>query len=76
VVHKALDLGITFFDEADIYGDPRGDSEICLGRILGLRRKDIVLTTKFARPMDGSGRFEGASRQQVEQNVRAPPVGS
>ena len=27
VVHKALDLGITFFDEADTYGDPRGSSE-------------------------------------------------
>ncbi len=30
VVHKALDLGITFFDEADTYGDPRGSSETCL----------------------------------------------
>ena len=26
VVHKAFDLGITFFDEADTYGDPRGSS--------------------------------------------------
>ena len=55
VVHKALDLGITFFDEADTYGDPRGNSENYLGEILGDRRKDIVLATKFARPMDGSG---------------------
>ena len=47
VVHKALDLGITFFDEADTYGDPRGSSEACLGQILGDRRKDIVLATKF-----------------------------
>src|SRR5262245_23834044 len=38
VVHKALDLGITFFDEADTYGDPRGGSESCLGQILGDRR--------------------------------------
>jgi aryl-alcohol dehydrogenase-like predicted oxidoreductase len=71
VVHKALDLGITFFDEADTYGDPRGSSETCLGQILGDRRKDIVLATKFARPMDGSGRFEGASRHYIMAEVEA-----
>jgi aryl-alcohol dehydrogenase-like predicted oxidoreductase len=71
VVHKALDLGVTFFDEADTYGDPRGNSETCLGQILGPRRKDIVLATKFARPMDGSGRFEGASRQYIMAEVEA-----
>jgi aryl-alcohol dehydrogenase-like predicted oxidoreductase len=71
VVHKALDLGITFFDEADTYGDPRGASETCIGQILGDRRKDIVLATKFARPMDGSGRFEGASRHYIMAEVEA-----
>jgi aryl-alcohol dehydrogenase-like predicted oxidoreductase len=71
VVHKALDLGITFFDEADTYGDPRGSSEACLGEILGDRRKDIVLATKFARPMDGAGRYEGASRHYIMAEVEA-----
>jgi aryl-alcohol dehydrogenase-like predicted oxidoreductase len=71
VVHKALDLGITFFDEADTYGDPRGSSESCLGEILGDRRKDIVLATKFARPMDASGDFEGASRRYIMAEVEA-----
>jgi aryl-alcohol dehydrogenase-like predicted oxidoreductase len=71
VVHRALDLGITFFDESDTYGDPRGQSETFLGRILGPRRKDIVLATKFARPMDGSGRFEGASRRYIMAAVEA-----
>jgi aryl-alcohol dehydrogenase-like predicted oxidoreductase len=71
VVHKALDLGITFFDEADTYGDPRGSSESCLGQILGDHRKDIVLATKFARPMDASGRFEGASRRYIIAQVEA-----
>src|SRR5450631_389453 len=46
VVHKALDLGITLFDTADAYGN-RGGSEECLGQVLGERRKDIVLATKF-----------------------------
>src|ERR1700752_2020057 len=69
VVHKALDLGITFFDEADTYGDPRGSSEACLGQILGDRRKDIVLATKFARPMDAAGRMQGASRRYIMAEV-------
>jgi aryl-alcohol dehydrogenase-like predicted oxidoreductase len=46
VVHRALDLGITLFDTADIYGDA-GASESYLGQILGDRRRDIVLATKF-----------------------------
>jgi aryl-alcohol dehydrogenase-like predicted oxidoreductase len=71
VVHKALDLGVTFYDESDTYGDPPGSSETCLGQILGDRRKDIVLATKFARPMDGSGRFEGASRRYIMAEVEA-----
>ncbi len=71
VVHEALDLGITFFDEADTYGDPRGSSEACLGQILGDRRKDIVLATKFARPMDPAGRFQGASRRYIIAEVEA-----
>src|SRR5215469_5130776 len=71
VVHRALDLGITFFDEADTYGDPRGSSETYLGKILGDRRKDIVLATKFARPMDASGRFQGASRRYIMEEVEA-----
>src|SRR5260370_8866656 len=73
VVHKALELGITFFDQADTYGDPRGSSETCLGQILGDRRKDIVLATKFARPMDAAGRFQGASRHYIMPEVEARP---
>jgi aryl-alcohol dehydrogenase-like predicted oxidoreductase len=71
VVYKALDLGITFFDEADTYGDPRGSSEACLGEILGDRRKDILLATKFARPMDAAGRYQGASRHYIMAEVEA-----
>src|SRR5215471_19740726 len=71
VVHKAFDLGITLFDEADTYGDPRGSSETCLGQILADRRKDIVLATKFARPMDAEGRFQGASRRYIMAEVEA-----
>jgi aryl-alcohol dehydrogenase-like predicted oxidoreductase len=71
VVHKAFDLGITLFDNADTYGDPRGGAEEYLGRMLGPRRKEIVLATKFGRPMDGSGKREGASRGYIMSAVEA-----
>ena len=69
VVHKALDCGITLFDTADIYGE-RGGSETCLGQILGDRRKEIVLATKFAMEMD-DGEKKGASRRYIMQAVEA-----
>lgn len=64
VIHKALDLGITLFDTADVYGE-RGGSEEVMGRILGDDRKRIVLATKFAAPMDDSGEMIGGSRQYI-----------
>ena len=45
VIDAAIDAGITFFDTADLYGF--GASEEMMGQILGARRKDIVLATKF-----------------------------
>jgi aryl-alcohol dehydrogenase-like predicted oxidoreductase len=63
VVHKALDLGITLLDTADVYGE-RGGSEQCMGEILGDRRKDIVLATKFGLPMDDNEK-KGASRRYI-----------
>jgi len=64
VIHKALDVGITLFDTADVYGE-RGGSEVVMGRILGDDRKRIVLATKFAGPMDDSGEKIGGSRQYI-----------
>jgi aryl-alcohol dehydrogenase-like predicted oxidoreductase len=70
VVHKALDCGITFFDGADTYG-VQGGSEECLGRALAGHRSEIVLATKFARPMDRDGRLQGASRRYIMSAVEA-----
>jgi aryl-alcohol dehydrogenase-like predicted oxidoreductase len=70
VVHKALDLGVTFFDTSDTYGE-RGGSEEYLGRALAGRRHDIVLATKFARPMDSMRRLQGASRRYIMSAVEA-----
>ena len=70
VVHRALDLGVTLFDTADMYGN-RGGSEEILGNIFGARRKDILLATKFGMPMDGDGKLKGASRNYVMTAVEA-----
>ena len=44
-VHAALDQGITFFDTADTYG--LGQSEITLGKALGVQRKNVIVASKF-----------------------------
>lgn len=49
-VHRALDLGITFFDTADTYG--AGHSERVLGRALGKRRDDVIVATKWGNVFD------------------------
>jgi aryl-alcohol dehydrogenase-like predicted oxidoreductase len=46
VIDAALDAGITLFDTADIYGG-RGASESLMGEVLGARRDQIVLATKW-----------------------------
>ncbi|MET0658501.1 MAG: aldo/keto reductase [Steroidobacteraceae bacterium] len=45
VTQRALDLGITAFDTADVYGED-GASERLLGEALGSRRKDVAIFTK------------------------------
>jgi aryl-alcohol dehydrogenase-like predicted oxidoreductase len=70
VVHKALDEGITFFDEANIYGG-RGRSEEMLGKILGNRRHDVVLATKVGMAM-GEGPYKiGGSRRHIIASCEA-----
>lgn len=44
-LHRAIDLGINFFDTADMYG--HGANEILLGKILKTHREKMILATKF-----------------------------
>jgi aryl-alcohol dehydrogenase-like predicted oxidoreductase len=46
VVDAAIDVGITLFDTAEMYGKD-GGSELALGEVLGSRRDTVVLATKF-----------------------------
>ena len=65
VVAKALDLGVTLFDTADVYGGG-GVSEEYLGKALENRRADVIVATKFGMPM-GEGLKRGGSRRWVMQ---------
>jgi aryl-alcohol dehydrogenase-like predicted oxidoreductase len=49
-VRRALDLGVTFFDTADVYG--AGHSEEVLGRALAGRRDEVAIATKWGNVFD------------------------
>jgi aryl-alcohol dehydrogenase-like predicted oxidoreductase len=67
VVGAALDAGVTFFDTSDNYGECR--SEVYLGQALRGHRDDVVIATKFGRPLPGVEGSGGASRRWVRQAV-------
>ena len=56
-IHRALELGVTFLDTADVYG--AGHNEVLVGRAIAGRRDEVQLATKFG--IDRSG--GDASRQ-------------
>jgi aryl-alcohol dehydrogenase-like predicted oxidoreductase len=53
-IHRALDLGVTFLDTADMYGP--FTNELLVGRVIAGRRDEVVLATKFGneRAEDGT----------------------
>ena len=69
VIDRALELGVTFIDTADVYG--RGASETVIGKILGPRRHDVLIATKFAGAMSDSPLERGASRRWIVRAVEA-----
>jgi aryl-alcohol dehydrogenase-like predicted oxidoreductase len=69
VVDAALDVGVTFFDTADIYGNS-GGSETLLGDVLQGRRDRVVLATKFGKPM-GDGAERRGSRAYILRALEA-----
>ena len=70
IVRKALDLGINFFDTADVYS--AGQSEEILGRALksfGVKRDDVVVATKVYQPMGPGPNQRGLSRKHIAQSI-------
>jgi aryl-alcohol dehydrogenase-like predicted oxidoreductase len=71
-IHRALDLGVNFFDTADVYGT--GHSEQVLARALAGRRDKVVIATKFGITFDTATRQitgNNASPEYVRQACEA-----
>jgi len=54
-IHRALDLGLTFLDTADVYGAQFGENEQLVGRAIADRRDEVILATKFANVVHEDG---------------------
>ena len=74
-IRRAIDLGVTFFDTADVYG--AGHSERVLGQAVKDRREKVVIATKFGFLFDETRREAGGTdvtpdyiRQACEASLR------
>ncbi len=68
VIDRAIDLGIDFFDTADIYSN--GRSEQIVGRALEGRRNNIVLATKVGLPARDDPNDRGLGRKHIRRNLK------
>lgn len=70
-LHKAIDLGINFWDTADIYGN--GRNEELVSKVLKPNRDKIFIATKFGFELNGSGKFNGSPaylKNAVEDSLK------
>jgi aryl-alcohol dehydrogenase-like predicted oxidoreductase len=72
-IHRAIELGVTFLDTADIYGN--GENEKLVGKAIAGRRDEVVLATKFANVVDpdGTRRIDGRPeyvREAIDASLR------
>ena len=58
-IHRAIELGVTFLDTADIYGP--FTNEKLVGRAISDRRDQVTLATKFGNVRDEDGNFQGVN---------------
>jgi len=58
-IHRAIELGITFLDTADMYGP--FTNERLVGKAIADRRDEVVLATKFGNVRGEDGSFRGVS---------------
>jgi aryl-alcohol dehydrogenase-like predicted oxidoreductase len=59
VIHRAIELGVTFLDTADMYGP--FTNEVLVGRALKGHRDEVTLATKFGNVRGEHGEFQGIS---------------
>lgn len=58
-IHRAIELGVTFLDTADMYGV--GKNEELIGRAVKGRRSEVILATKFGNVRSEDGKFLGVN---------------
>jgi len=68
MIDRAIDLGINFFDTADVYSN--GKSEQIVGKVLEGRRNQVVLATKVGLPTGDRTQDRGLGRQHVKRNLK------
>lgn len=68
IIDRAIDLGINFFDTADVYSD--GRSEQIVGRALEGRRDDVVLATKVGLPTGDGPEDRGLGKKHITRNLK------
>src|SRR5215208_6469538 len=74
VIRAAVDLGVTFFDTAEVYG-PFKNEEL-LGKALSPVRQNVVIATKFGFHFDANGKQAGLNsrpehiREVAEASLR------
>jgi len=68
IIDRAIDLGINFFDTADVYSN--GKSEQIVGRALEARRSDVVLATKVGLPTGEGPDERGLGRKHIKRNLK------
>ncbi len=71
IVNKCIEMGITYFDTADVYGGVRGASEECLGQALKPHRRNVVLATKGSGRMGDGPYWSGNSRRYLMDALEA-----
>lgn len=70
IIHEALDLGINYFDTADLYD--KGENERVIGKLLKDQRQNIILATKVGNQWreDGSGWDWNPSKDYIKTAVK------
>ena len=68
LIDRAVDLGINFFDTADVYSN--GRSEQIVGRALQGRRNQIVIATKVGLPTGEGPEQRGLGRKHIKRNLK------
>ena len=68
IIDRAIDLGINFFDTADVYSNSR--SEQIVGKAMEGRRDDVVIATKVGLPTGDGPDERGLGRKHVRRNLK------